>query len=43
MVDLVVNKKLKDREYKIIKEITKSSEDEAGKALSKQIIQLSVQ
>ena len=36
MVDLkVVNKKLKDRGVRIIKEITKLSEDEAGKALSK--------
>ena len=44
MVDLkVVNKKLKDRGVRIIKEITKLSEDEAGKALSEQIIQLSVQ
>ena len=36
MVDLkVVNKKLKDRGIRIIKEITKLSEDEAGKALSR--------
>ena len=36
MVDLkVVNKKLRDRGIRIIKEITKLSEDEAGKALSR--------